>query len=137
MMFNRFALLTEIILKFGAFLYFSSGIAVFFYPLYMYIFHGELVTLNPTYLPGIDEKTVKGYIMIMIYQTILETVAVIGATASDCLFTMLIANTPVLSLLIEMEVEQLNEALTSDKVDKLLVKTRFRNMLLMHREMTE
>lgn len=136
-MFTRFAFLTEIIFKFGTFLYFVSGIAFLVYPLYMYFFKGELVTINPSYLPGIDETTVKGYIMITIYHIVLLSVAVVGATASDCLFTMLIANTPVLSLLIEMEVEQLNDALASENTDKLLVKSKFRNMLFMHREMTE
>lgn len=134
---NRFALYTEIVFYGSVLLYILSGIGYLLYPIYMYVVEGEIVVMIPTYMPGINEETPSGFIVLTCLHLILLIASVIGAAACDIMFTMLIANTPIMANLIKVEVEQLNDALTSEKVDKLLVKFRFRNMLFMHREMTE
>lgn len=136
-LFNRFALYTEIVFYGCVFLYCLTAIGYLVYPIYMYVYESEIVAILPTYLPGINEKTPSGFIILTCYQLTLLIATVIGAGACDIMFTMLIANTPVMAKLIKAEVELLNDALSSEKVDKLLVRSRFRNMLLMHREMTE
>lgn len=136
-LFNRFAFYTEIIFKCGSLLYFLSAVTYLVYPFYVYFFEGEIITLVPLYAPAIDEKTLSGFIILTCYHLILMVFTLIGATACDFLFSMLIANTPVLAILIEMEVQQLNDMLTSQKVDVPLMKFKLRNILLMHREMTE
>lgn len=136
-LFNRFAFYTEIVFMCGILLYFLSMVSYFLYPIYMYLFDGEIVTLIPTYFPGINEKSYSGFIILSCYQILLIFLAFIAASACDFLFTMLIVNVPVMAILIEMEVEQLNDILTSQKVDEPLAKSKFRNILLMHREMTE
>lgn len=136
-LFDRFAFYTEIVFKCGTLLYFLSILGYFVYPMYMYWFKREIVTLMPTYIPGINERTASGFVIVTCYHVILLVVAFVAATSCDFLFTMLIANTPVMAILIEMEVQQLNEILTSQKTDVPLLKSKFRNILLMHREMTE
>lgn len=136
-LFDRFAFYTEMIIECGAFLYFLSIISYFVYPIYTYWLKREIITLLPTFMPGIDEGSASGFIIITCYHILLLLVALVAASACDFLFTILIANTPVMATLIEMEVQQLNDILTSQKVDVLLMKSKFRNILLMHREMTE
>lgn len=135
--FDRFAYYTEVVFKSGVVLYFASTIGYLFYPFCMYFLKGEIVTLIPTYFPGIDENTTNGYIILSCYHILLLFLSFVGISCSDLLFTMLIANTPIMSNMIELEVEQLNDILTSPKMDTLLMKSTFRNLLLMHREMTE
>lgn len=136
-LFDRFAEYTEIIFICGVIVYSSCVIIYLLYPIYMYLFKGKIVPLLPTYFPGIDENTTGGFIALFCYHLLLLMLSSVGISSSDLLFTMLIANTPVMAILIEMEVEQLNDALTSQKVDKLLVESKLKNVLLMHREMTE
>lgn len=135
--FQKFSYYTEIVFKGGNFLYFLSVLSYFVNPLFQYIFENEVVTLLPTYLPGIDENTFDGYVILSCYHLVLMIVGFIAASASDFLFTMLIINTPILALLIGLEVEQLNEELDADKPDAVAIKNKLRNILLMHREMTE
>lgn len=135
--FGRFAYYTEVVFKCGVVLYFASMIAYFFYPFCMYLLNGEIVTLIPTYLPGIDEHTTNGYIIVSCYHILILFLSFVGLSSSDLLFTMLIANTPIMSNMIALEVKRLNDMLTSPKIDGLLMKCTFRNLLLMHREMTE
>lgn len=136
-MFDRFSYYTEIVFKCGCFLYLLSVISYFLYPMYMYLFEGKIVTLLPIYLPGINEHSASGFIIISSYHVLLLAVAFVAASGCDFLFMMLIANTPIMAILIEMEVEKLNEILTAQKFDAPLMKTKLRNILLMHREMTE
>lgn len=137
LLFSRFAFYTENVFKVGICLYFLSATAFFLYPMHMYLNEGKIVPLAPTYLPGIDEETFSGFIILTCYHIFIIIMAFIAASSCDCTFTMIILNVPIMALLIKMEVEQLNDALTSEKVDKLLVKCKLRNILLMHREMTE
>lgn len=133
--FDRFAYYTEVIFMCGIILYFLSALFYFLYPIYMYLIERKVVELIPTYFPGIDENTTSGFIMLSCYHGILMVAASIGISCSDLLFTMLIANTPIMANLIEMEVEQLNDYLEVKQSD--MIKLKLRNILLMHREMTE
>lgn len=136
-LFNRFAFYTEIVFKCGALLYLLSISAYFLYPIYMYLFKGEVIVVLSIYFPGIDETTAGGYIFLLCYHITVLALAFIAVSACDFLFTMLIVNTPVMATLIEVEVQQLNGILTSAAVDVPLMKSKLRNILLMHREMTE
>lgn len=136
-LFNRFAFYTEIIFKIGFVLYFLSILSYFVYPFYMYLFKREVVALIPTYAPGINEKSFVGFATLTCYHLLLMVLAVIAVAACDLLFTMLIANVPVMANLIAMEVRELNEILTRERVDELSVKYKLRNLFLMHREMTQ
>lgn len=135
--FDKFSRYTEIVFKCGTFLYFLSTISFFVNPLYKYCFEQETVTLLPTYFPGIDETTVNGFIILTCYHLLILVLAFIASTASDFLFTMLILNTPIMAVLIASEVKQLNGILDEKPVDMAMAKFRLRNILLMHREMTE
>lgn len=135
--FTSYSNYTEIVFKCGTFMYFLSVLSYFLNPMYMYLFHGEIVTLLPTYSPGIDEKTVNGFIVLTCYHIIVLVLAFIASTASDFLFTMLIINTPILAILFGLEVEKLNEILVDTPNDSAMIKFKLRNILLMHRGLFE
>lgn len=135
--FDNFSFYMEIVFKCGTITYFLSAFSYFVNPIYMYWSEGEIVTLLPTYFPGVDEKTVNGFIILTGYHLTLIILALIASTASDFLFTMLIVNTPIMAVLIEMEVEELNTILIEKPNDSAMVKFKLRNIFMMHREMTE
>lgn len=135
--FDSYARYTEIVFKCGTFLYLLSTLSYFLNPLYIYWYKQELVTLLPTYVPGIDENSVKGYVILTFYHILLMGLAFIASVAIDFLYTMIIVNTPILAILIEFQVKQLNEFLVETPNDLSMIKFKLRNILLMHREMTE
>lgn len=136
-LFNRFAFYTEVVFKCGTLLYLLSISSYFLYPIYMYLFKGEVIVVLSIYFPGVDETTTGGYIFLLCYHITVLVLALIAVSACDFLFTMLIVNTPAMAILIEDEVQQLNGILTSQEVDVPLMKSKLKNILLMHREMTE
>lgn len=103
----------------------------------MYLFMGEIVPFAPIYYPGINEKTVGGFIVLAGYQTLVISMAFVAASACDFLLTLLIINVPIMAELIEMEIQTLNDILSTEKIDVPMVKFKLRNILLMHRETTE
>lgn len=137
---NQFSNYMEICFKTGMILYSLSTLAFFINPIYMYVFEHKVVTLAPEYVPGIKESTFDGFIILSCYHLVIVVLALVAASASDFLFTMLVISTPVLAVLVKMEVGHLNEALrqgTSDADNVANIKFKFRNILLMHRDMTE
>lgn len=96
----------------------------------------EVVAMMPTYLPGIDEKTTGGFILLSGYHIIVMAFGFFALAGSDFLFTMVVTNTPIMACLAKMEAEQLNEELKNQE-SASMIKWRLRNILLMHLEMTE
>lgn len=135
--FDSYSRYTELVFKCGTFLYSLSILSYFVNPIYMYYFERKIVTLLPTYFPAIDEHSINGFIFLTCYHLTLIVVAFIASSASDFLFTMLIVNTPIMAILIGLEVEQLNEQLKVRPAEMTMVKYKLRNILLMHRELTE
>lgn len=134
---ERFSFSMELVYKLGVCLYIVAGIAFLLNPIYMYWFRGEIVTLGPTFVPGIDEKTPKGYIAVTCFHLILIVFTVIASAATDFLFTLFVVNTPLLATLFRDEVNHLNLLLKDNAADSILVKFKLRNILLMHREIKQ
>lgn len=121
---------------FGVGLYSLSALSNFIYPLYMYAFEHEVVTIMPTFVPFIDENTRNGYIVLSAFHVASLILGIIACCATDLLFTMITINTPVMASLIEDEVNQLNETVEGEKPQPMLAKVKLRNILLMNRERT-
>lgn len=134
--FKNFAFATEMIFKVMSTLYLLSVFTFFPYPLYMYYFENEVVTILPIYMPFVDETTFAGYIITCAYQIVLLVLATIGVLACDSFMAIIIVSTLIFAKLIKFDMEQINEDL-KEKESTLTVKARFRNILLMHQEMTK
>lgn len=132
--FANFAFATEMIFKVMATLYLLSVFTFFPYPLYMYYFENEVVPLIPLFLPGIDETTFAGYVLISCYQVVVFVLATIGVLACDAYMAIIIVSTLIFSKLISLDLEQIEDDLLL-KDPTLTVRGRFRNIILMHQEM--
>lgn len=140
-LFARFALYNELIAKCGILLYSLAVTSFFPYPIYMYFVKDERVPLLTLYIPFVNENTYGGYITLLIIQTFLIIITVVGMAASDILYAMMITNFPILARLIEDESNQLNEFLEEQEHSENGTKDqtwkyRFHNILVMHNEMT-
>lgn len=134
--FNNFAFATEMIFKVMSTLYLLSVFTFFPYPLYMYYFENEVVTMIPIYMPFVDEKTFTGYIIVSGYQITIFVIATLGVLACDSFMAIIIVSTLIFAKLIKFDMEQINDDLL-EKDSTITVKARFRNILLMHQEMTK
>lgn len=133
--FSKFAFGTEVFFKVIATLYLLSVFTFFPYPLYMYYFKNEVVTIIPMYLPGVDETQWSGYILLSAYQILIFILATGGVLACDFFMAIIIISTLIFAKLISLDMEQINNDLL-EKNSTLTVKCRLRNILLMHQEMT-
>ncbi|XP_031636823.1 odorant receptor 67d-like [Contarinia nasturtii] len=134
--FSNFAFGTEVFFKVITTLYILSVFTFFPYPLYMYYFENEVVTIIPVYLPGVDETQLAGYIILSCYQVLLFILATFGVLACDFFMAIIIISTLIFAKLISLDMAQINDDLLQ-KNSTLTVKSRLRNILLMHQEMTK
>lgn len=132
--FNNFAMATELLFKVITTLYILSVFTFFPYPIYMYLFKHEVVTIIPLYLPLVDDKTFIGYVFLCSFQVLMFFWATLGVLACDFFMAIIIISTLIFSKLISLDLQQLEIDFQIDNSD-ITVKGRFRNILLMHQEM--
>lgn len=118
-------------------IYVGAAASFFPYPIYMYVFKNERVPLLSMYIPGIDETTVSGYLILICVQVPLMFMAIVGMTSCDIMYAMMLINIPILARLVEDEINEMNEMLEKMAVKVHIWKHRLRNLLVMHQEMTQ
>lgn len=137
MLMRKYAFITELVLK-GGFLTYTLAAAFYpIYPIYAYYWNNELIPMIPLFFPFIDEDTKSGFITITSIHFIFVILALISSACTDFMFAMIIVNIPVLSNIFFDNVRELNEILRKEKVDMVLAKAKFKNILLLHREYCE
>lgn len=135
--FERFVTYTEYIFKIGSLLYCSSPFSYFIYPLYMYIYENEFVTLLPLYLPKVDEQTIFGYCLLAIFHTLLVVFATFATIGSDFFFIMIIMNVPTLANAFIDNIKELNNSLVKEKENLMKNRYLFRNIILLQKDLQE
>lgn len=134
---QKFATITKIVIKGGLTLYVLAGCFYLLNPLYSYHWRNEIVPLVPLYMPFIDENTTIGFTILTSIHLVFLALAVIGSACTDFMFVMIIVNMPLLSSIFSDNIGELNAILREETVDESLVKTKFKNILLLHREFME
>lgn len=132
--FGKFGLFTEYFFILIIFVYFPSVALFFVYPAYMYFVENELVFVVPLFIPGIDENTTTGYVIVLVYHIFIFVLSVAGVIAIDYLFGVIIVSSLMFAKLIHFEIEQIHVDL-QEKNATFLVRGRFLNILQMHQEM--
>lgn len=132
--FNNFALVTEYLFIVMSTTYLLSVFTFFPYPIYMYLFENEVVTIIPIYLPFVDHTDFVGYCILGAFHIILIVLATIGILACDFFMAIVIISTLIFSKLISLDLQQIDID-CQEKGAEMTVKGRFRNVLLMHQEM--
>lgn len=100
----------------------------------MYYFKHERVVIVEIYAYGVDESTTTGYCVITLFHILVLILATAGMGATDIFYTALIINVPIMGRLIEDDIRVLNQVLIETPNKTSEWKSRFRNILLMHRE---
>lgn len=136
-LFKRFGFYNVSLVKVVLVLYTGAVASFIPYPLYMYYFKNQLVPFILLSVPGIDENTVSGYVILMIIQASLLVLAVVGLAVCDILVAIITINIPIFSRLIEDETNKLNETLEEGREDVRVMKAELRNLLMMHQEMAK
>ena len=134
LLFKRFALYTDLIVKIGSVMYFGAVLMFLPYPMYMYIFEGEKELMMPAYIPGINSNTPSGYCITMLIQATLMFFGAIGMCSCDVFYALTLSNVPIMARLIEDEVRQLNEMLEINSKNDWT--HQFCTVLMMHQKMT-
>lgn len=134
--FRLFAFITECLFKFMITVYMLTGFLFFPYPLYMYYVKGEVIPLMDLYIPGIDETTFIGYIALAVSHIMYIFLGTFGISACDFVMVMLMISPLIFSKLISLDLQQVNVDL-KEKVSTVFVRSRFRNIILMHQEFEE
>lgn len=136
LLFNRFALYSDLMVKLGMAAYIGSALLLLPYPIYMYFFENQKVPVLSLYIPGIDEETDFGFWLLNSINFPITILATFAMSATDIFYALIICNIPIMARLIEDEIIQLNEIIAVTENGDLPWIHRFRNILMMHREMT-
>lgn len=134
MLFKRFALYTDLIVKFGSIMYFGAGLMFLPYPIYMYICENQNELLIPAYIPGMDSNTPSGYCILMLAQAFTLSIGSAGLCCCDVFYALILSNVPIMARLIEDEVHQLNEMLEENSYDTWT--RQFCTIIMMHQKLT-
>lgn len=132
--FNNFAMVTEYLFIVMTTAYLLSVFTFFPYPVYMYLFENEVVTIIPIYLPFVDHTQFVGYCVLGAFHIVLFIFATLGILACDFFMAINIISTLIFSKLISLDLQQIDID-CEQKCSTLMVKGRLRNVLLMHQEM--
>lgn len=136
-MLERHLTFTELLFKGGVFFYTISTFGYFLYPLYHYHTFNEVIPLVPSYLPGVDENTQTGFIILTIFHLFIIIFGLFGSACIDFNFMMIIVNVPVLANILKDNISEQNEMLIKKKTMPVMIKAKLRNIFLLHREITE
>lgn len=134
--FRKFAFFLEILFKALVVVYISISVMFFLYPIFGYVIQNELVTFFPLYFPFVDEKSIPGYTFLIVLQGLTIILAVIGFFAFDYSLTVAIISTMIFGKLISTDLKQMDRDLQENDA-ALTARSRFRNVLLMHKEVFE
>lgn len=107
----------------------------FGYPLISYFVYEEIQPIVPVYIPGIDESSTAGFIIMTTFHVIFVTFGGISFAAIDCVCVIIILGAVIYGFLIKLDANALNDELRNNGGDRISVKVRFRNILMMQREM--
>lgn len=135
--FNKFSQFTELLLKVMIIVFLTCTAAFPSYSFYMYFVKGELMPIMPLYLPGLDETTIIGFILLNLYHFICATISAVGLSALEFLTAIIIISSLIFSKLISRDLQQINDDLEDGDSGILIIKERLRNIFLMHQELSE
>lgn len=131
--FRKFAMFTEFLFKFLSFMLLVAVIFFFIVPVYVYVMENKLVPLIPLYMPGIDETTTTGYLLLLLLHSAQILMSVIGFLAFEFLLEIIVINSMIFGKLIALDTELINNDLENGMRHDAIY--RLKNIFMMHQEM--
>lgn len=130
----RHLMFTEYFFKIAFAIYFITCIIFSVFPIVSYIVLGEMVIIDTLYLPGIDENSLTGYIILSIFHLNCVWFSALGSSGVDFIFSILILNVPVIANIIGDNIRDLNELLNEMRPKLVMIKAKLRNILIQYYE---
>lgn len=129
----------KLFLQFFTLMFIVLFIIFTFFPLVVYLVTGEKLVLFPVYLPGVDEETDRGFVILTCVHIFWFLQLCIGLVGSDSLFALMLLHMLPISELFEVSLAEMNDALRKDQMigQTEYMKMWIRNLLQMHIELTE
>jgi hypothetical protein len=130
---------TKMVAKLLAFVFTSAAVLLYMTPVAIYYLTGELVPFLEAYLPGLDYKTTRGYIITIFIQFFFIFCGVCGIFAFDLVFFVFYYHIVTLNELIKIKLEEIGEYLMkndlkiSENAEK--VKDMMKEIYGQHRDM--
>lgn len=129
----------KILFKMLLCIYIVSAFTFMIYPIYVYITESQLIPMLPIFVPGIDEKTVGGYIFLLLFQLMLVILCIAGMLAADYIFAIFVISPLIMAKFISLDMDQINIELEENGAASTMpaninARARFRNVLKMHQE---
>lgn len=104
-------------------------------PILLYLLYGSVELIVPIYIPMIDATEKTGYIITTASHVYFTAMATAGFCFFDSLISNLILHVLVYAELIENDLGALNQMIADGEWNELDLRIRFRNILIMHKEM--
>lgn len=133
--FRKFAMCTEFLLKFFTCVVLLALLLPFLVPIYIYVMENKLVPVCPFYLPGIDENTTAGYIILLTFHLTACCIGIVGYAAFEFLLDTVVISSLIFGKLIATDTGLISNDLDNEKRRDAIY--RLRNVFLMHQEMCE
>lgn len=118
-------------------LYILCSTVFSFWPIGIYLWSAEIETPLAMRFPHIDISTRTGFTVMTAFEVSMLYAACIGLGFIDGLVAILTLNILVFSGLIRNQMTELNEMLLDPDQSKLGIHIKFRNIILMHKDMKE
>lgn len=135
--FRKFSFFTEILFIAMVVGYYACGLCFLSYPIIMFLANGELFPVFPMFLPFVNENTNIGYTILTIYHIIFVIMPMAGLAGVEFFIAVFMISSLLFAKLITLDAQQINIELSAEKSEKMKIKYRLRNILLMHKEMSE
>lgn len=131
-----FATVTEYFFYFNFVEYMVVGLFHLVLPIVIYFVQEQLIFIIPVRIPGIDETSSRGQCIHWVFHAIWVGFGVFGLAICDFFYATPIIHSLLIAEIIHDEMDQLNKYLIQPKVNIFAAKGKFRNILMMHREMS-
>ena len=135
--FEKFATFTEFLFRWMIIVFVMGPFLFMLFPIYKYFTDGELIPIMPLFFPGIDEKTIIGYVVLNLYLLLISVMGITCLFALEFLMAIIIISSLIFAKLIGRQLQQMNVDLQDDDCEMPTIKGRLRNIFLMHQEMGE
>lgn len=117
----------------GITLFLLTSIALFSIPIVMQLLRGQPEKMLEIFVPGIDDTTKSGFLVVSAYHTVLIIMSFLGTCGYDLIFISLVIHYWPLVAIFDIEVKDFNKTL-KEVNSKTKIQLQFRNILLMHKE---
>lgn len=119
----------------GVCLYICTGVVFITSPLIVYVLTGTIELIVNIQVPGLNQFTTYGYIMLTIYHSLCAYAATVGAFATDLFFVSMVYHTRTMAELFKNALEDFNTSMAMPAIKPLQRKAALRNILQMHKEL--